>query len=78
MLKRVANHKFAKKYLLVMLLCYSYCVHVSASVWIGGGCGCACTLEREGGRERRAGVYVSVGRVMICLDFFLKHVPLDL
>ena len=44
--------------------------HVSASVWVGGGFGCACTLEREGGRKRRAGVYVSVGCVMISFVFF--------
>ena len=44
--------------------------HVSASVWVGGGCGCVCMLERDGGRERRAGVYMSMGCVMICQDFF--------
>ena len=35
--------------------------HVSAGVWVGGVCWCACTVEREGRRERRAGVHVSVG-----------------
>ena len=54
--------------------CQCVCVRaralVSANVWVGGVCGCASTWEREGGRERRAGVYVSMGCVMICLDFF--------
>ena len=44
---------------------------MSAGVLVAGLCGCACTLEREGGRERRAGVYVSVGCVKISLDFLL-------
>ena len=44
-------------------VCVSALTHarVSACVWVGGVCGCACTLERAGGRERRAGVDVSAG-----------------
>ena len=42
-------------------MCARADARVSACVWVGGVCGCACTLEREGGRERRAGVDVSAG-----------------
>ena len=58
-------------------VCVGVCTHVHTCLLVCSLERCVGMLEREGGRERRAGVYVSVRCVMICLDFFF-NVPLVL
>ena len=62
-------------------VCVGVCTHVHTCLLVCSLERCVGMLEREGGRERRAGVYVSVCVrlcVMICSDFICTFSPIIL